>query len=78
MGPPWQTELPRVSHLFCELDPWTNPKVPGGLGIEIHLIVSDHPGGVLVKTSKKAQGAQSATPIICATGTKMEFVKLQI
>ena len=39
------------------------------IGIEIHLIVSDHPGGVLVKTSKKAQGAQSATPIIYATGT---------
>ena len=33
------------------------------------LIVSDHAGGVLVKTSKNAQGAQSAMPIISATGT---------
>ncbi len=40
-----------------------------GLCAHVHLIVSDHQVGVVVKTSKKAQGAQSATPIISATGT---------
>ncbi len=44
-----------------------------GIGIEIHLIVSDHPGGVLVKTRKKSQGVQSAMPIIYTTGTVWNF-----
>ncbi len=48
------------------------------IGIEIHLIVSDHPVGVLVKTSKSAQGAQLATPIISATGTKKVIRQLKL
>ncbi len=40
------------------------------LRIEINLIVPEHPGDVLAKTSKKAPGALMATPFISATGTR--------
>ena len=37
--------------------------------IEIHLIVPDHLGGVLAKTSKNACVGDLATKIVSATGT---------
>ncbi len=36
---------------------------------DIHLIVPDPPGGVLVRTSEKASGTLMATGLISATST---------
>ena len=41
-------------------------------------VVSDHPGGVLVKTSKKAQGAQLATFFLCMSGEECNEVDAEV
>lgn len=41
--PPWPTDCPKASNLFCELDRYTKPKVPGALCMIWHAANSTPP-----------------------------------
>ena len=74
-SPGHQSSRGYLTYFFCELHPWTNLKVPGGLRrirIKIHPIVPDHLVGVQAKTSKKAPGALMATSFISVRAIPFE------